>query len=87
MRFENTGFAQFIASDAGRALRVVTGLALIGAGANRGGGTGNGLMLLGLVPLAAGAFDLCLLSPLFGGPLAGSEIRAASHPSLQPGAR
>jgi uncharacterized membrane protein len=54
MRFENTGFAQFIASEAGRALRVVAGLALIGAGFNRGGDAGNRLMLLGLVPMLLG---------------------------------
>ena len=33
-------------------------------------------MLAGVIPLAAGAFDLCLLSPLFGGPLSGAEVRA-----------
>ena len=81
MKFENTEFAQFIASDAGRALRVAAGLTLIGAGLAKGGSAGGTLALLGLAPLGAGMFDLCLLSPLFGGPLEGSAIRAAGPAS------
>lgn len=77
MKFENTEFAQFIASDAGRALRIAAGLTLIGAGLAKGGNAGTTLALLGLAPLGAGAFDLCLLGPVFGGPLEGSAIRAA----------
>ena len=79
MKFENTEFAQFIASDAGRALRVAAGLSLIGAGLATGGSAGGTLAILGLAPLGAGMFDLCLLSPLFGGPLEGSSIRAAGR--------
>jgi hypothetical protein len=33
-------------------------------------------MLIGLVPLAAGIFDFCVLAPLFGAPFKGPEIRA-----------
>lgn len=78
MAFAQSGFAQFITSDARRAVRVAAGLALIGAGvARRDSAAGAGLMIAGVVPLAAGAFDLCLLSPLFGGPLDGAKVRAA----------
>jgi hypothetical protein len=35
-------------------------------------------MVVGLVPLLAGAFDVCLLSPLFGGPLSGEAVRKSA---------
>jgi hypothetical protein len=34
-------------------------------------------IVAGLFPLAAGAFDLCLISPLLGGPIAGDKVRSA----------
>lgn len=77
MQFENTAFAQFISTGAGRALRVAAGLALITAGLRKRDRGGAALALVGLAPLAAGTLDLCLLAPLFGGPLDGSAIRAA----------
>jgi hypothetical protein len=81
MAFAESGFAQFIASGAGRALRVIAGLALIAWGYTmRDQTSGVVLMIVGLVPLAAGAFDLCLLSPLLGGPVQGAKIRAAGKP-------
>ena len=77
MQFAKTGFAHFISSGAGRILRGVAGVGLIAGGyALRETPSGIPLMLVGLVPLAAGVFDLCLLSPLMGGPLAGAKIRA-----------
>jgi hypothetical protein len=58
----------------------VAGLALIGVGFSlRESDAGIVLMIVGLVPLAAGVFDFCLLSPLLGGPLGGRRIRAAHH--------
>jgi hypothetical protein len=44
--------------------------------------TGIALMVLGLVPLAAGIFDVCVLSPLFGGPFSGERIRAKGRAGL-----
>jgi len=79
MAFVTSGFAQFMSSGAGRAGRVVTGLALIGWGyLHRDAGSGLAFMLVGLLPLAAGLLDICVLGPLFGGPLSGSAIRAAA---------
>lgn len=75
MDFPRTTFAQFIASNAGRALRVVAGVTLIAGGLARRDRAGLLAAAVGLVPLSAGAFDLCLLSPLFGGPVAGAAIR------------
>jgi len=71
------GFAKFMSSGVGRGLRIVAGLALIVMGLFSVGGTG-GLILavVGAVPLLAGALDVCLFAPLFGGPLKGAEARA-----------
>jgi hypothetical protein len=41
------------------------------------GGTGGiVLAVVGLVPLLAGVFDVCLFAPLFGAPLKGADVRA-----------
>jgi hypothetical protein len=71
------GFAQFMSSGLGRGLRIVAGIILIAVGLAVVGGTG-GIMLavVGLVPLLAGAFDVCLFAPLFGAPLKGADVRA-----------
>ena len=77
MAFAQSGFAQFLTSGAGRTLRGVAGLALIWWGfSRRESAIGILVMLIGVVPLAAGVFDFCLLSRLLGGPLSGSAIRA-----------
>lgn len=81
MRFEETDFAQFIVTDAGRALRIGAGLALIGAGLSKGGSAGALVAVAGLVLLGAGVFDICVLGPLFGASHQGSDIRAASQAS------
>lgn len=73
--FARTGFAKFINSGAGRAVRVVAGLALLAVGyTQRDAGWGPLVMLLGVVPLAAGAFNWCLISALLGGPLDGDKV-------------
>jgi len=77
MSFAESGFAQFMSSAAGRILRVIAGLAIIYWGyTTRGTSLGIALMIVGLVPLVAGGFDLCLFSALFGGPMGGARIRA-----------
>lgn len=68
------GALRFIGGNPGRLVRVGAGAALIAAGL-RTGGRARVLVGLGAVPLAAGAFDLCLLGPLFGRPLRGAEMR------------
>lgn len=70
-------FVFFLASDTGRIVRIVGGLALVVLG--RFGLSGmNALVviLIGIVPLLAGTFDFCVFAPLFGAPLSGPEIRA-----------
>jgi hypothetical protein len=77
--FGQSAFARFINSPIGRVVRVVAGIGLIAWGyTQRDSGIGFGLMLIGLVPLAAGVFDWCLISALLGGPLSGARIRSSS---------
>lgn len=54
----------FMKSNLGRAARAVVGVALIATGLAFGGGW-LALSSVGLVPLAAGVFDFCLLAPFF----------------------
>ena len=71
------GFAKFMSSSLGRGVRIVVGLALIVIGLLSASGTGGIiLVVVGAVPLLAGALDVCLFAPLFGGPLKGAEARA-----------
>lgn len=71
------GFFGFMASPAGRITRVVAGVALILVGLLViGEVAGYVVAAIGLVPLLAGAFDVCVFSRLFGGPFKGEEIRA-----------
>ncbi len=51
-------------STAGRVARVLAGLVLIGIGLAVGGTGGIVLAVVGLVPLLAGAFGVCLFAPL-----------------------
>jgi hypothetical protein len=64
-----------IGSQFGRVLRVVAGSAVIGWGLRRGDGRGKAVAAAGVVPLAAGAADVCLLGPLVHGPLRGKAFR------------
>jgi hypothetical protein len=77
--FGRSAFARFINSPAGRIVRMIAGVGLIAWGyAQRGSGVGFALMLVGLVPLVAGALDWCLISALLGGPLSGARVRSDS---------
>lgn len=76
-RFASSRLGQLLASTAGRVARIVAGIGLIAGGLLAVGGTaGIVLAAVGLVPLLAGAFDVCVFSALFGGPLSGPAIRA-----------
>ena len=57
---------QLMNSPGGRIARGLGGVALIAAGAAAGGTGGLVLALVGLVPLAAGTFGVCLAAPLLG---------------------
>jgi len=61
-------FIRFMESTAGRLTRGAAGLILIALGAWLGG-AGWVLALVGLIPLGAALFDVCLAAPLFHAPL------------------
>jgi len=71
------GFGKFMSSTAGRLLRIVVGAALVVAGWLWIGGIwGIVVAVVGLVPLLAGLFDVCLISAIFmGTPLKGADLR------------
>ena len=71
-------FVSFMVSPSGRALRVAAGLGLLASGLSRRH-TAGGKATLALVPLAAGALDVCVLGPLLGAPLDGDDARAATR--------
>ena len=73
------GFVSFIVSPAGRIFRIVIGLAMIAAGVQNPSINGILLAVIGLVPLAAGAFDVCVLGKMFGGSFQGDKMRRALH--------
>ncbi len=78
--FAASWLGQCLSSTRGRIGRIVAGLALIVGGLVALGGTvGIIVAAIGLVPLLAGAFDVCLFSALFGGPLRGSNVRACAR--------
>jgi hypothetical protein len=66
-------FVTFMSSTAGRAIRVIAGAAIIAAGIASGGTSGVIIAVIGVVPLAAGAGNVCLFAPLFGAHFAGRQ--------------
>jgi Protein of unknown function (DUF2892) len=67
-------FAKWMSGPAGRLLRFAAGLVLLLVGwLTVGGAVGAGLSLFGVVAMAAGAFNFCLLAPLFGAPFSGAK--------------
>jgi hypothetical protein len=71
-------FFTFIASPAGRIVRIIAGLALILVGLLALQGIAGWILaIVGLVPLVAGLFDWCVFAPLFGLPFVGPRLRQA----------
>jgi hypothetical protein len=70
-------FVSFMASVAGRIIRIAAGVALVLWGLmGIQGTTGIVVAVIGVVPLVAGLFDFCVFAPLFGNPMSGPRIRA-----------
>jgi len=65
-----------MASTTARPVRVIAGVALIAVGALLGGECWA-FALIGLVPLVAGALDVCPFTVLFGRPFSGKAVRAS----------
>ena len=74
--FNRSGFSRFINSPAGRVFRVVAGAGFLSVGYKfRSHALGAVSMAWSVLPLSAGACDLCFISALLGGPLSGVKIR------------
>jgi hypothetical protein len=70
------GFVKFMVTGAGRAARIVAGIALITIGLLLVGGTGGIILaVVGVLPLAAGLLDFCIFAPVFGLPFTGQQFR------------
>lgn len=70
------GLPQFLASSAGRVLRFVAGIVIILVGYLWVDAPWKYVLeAVGLVPIAAGMFDFCLLSAAMGKPFWGRDIR------------
>lgn len=68
-------FAQFMATPMGRGIRVVAGIVLIALGLLVVEGTGGIILaVIGLMPILAGALNICLIAPLIGAPFSGSQL-------------
>jgi hypothetical protein len=67
--------AKFMSSMAGRLLRIVAGIALLVVGLLTGGTTGIVLAVVGVVPVLAGVFNVCLIAPLLGAPFLGRDLK------------
>jgi hypothetical protein len=74
--FNRSGFSRFLNSQAGRIFRLAAGTGFLVFGyVYRGHTLGVLSMVWGVLPLSAGALDICYISALLGGPLSGAKIR------------
>ncbi|HAN36330.1 MAG: DUF2892 domain-containing protein [Actinobacteria bacterium] len=64
-------FARFMAGPVGRGVRVAAGLAMIIAGIAIGSTGGWILAVVGVLPLLAGALNVCALAPILKAPFSG----------------
>ncbi len=78
-------FAQFMATPIGRLLRIGIGVILIAVGVLAIPGViGKFVALIGLAPIIAGAFNVCLIAPIIGVPFRGEDLPGAGHPPVKP---
>lgn len=68
---------KFMASNAFRVLKAISGLYLIILGVFFPDSNGLALALIGGMMLLSGLMDFCILAPLFGYPFLGDDLRKA----------
>ena len=68
---------EFMSSTAGRITRAAIGVVLLVVAFITGGVWAWVLGVLGAVFVTVGVADVCLLSPLFGKPFKGADVRAS----------
>ncbi len=77
--FNQSGFSRFLNSAAGRVFRLIAGAAFLAIGfVYRTHPAGLLSLAWGILPLSAGALDICYVSAVLGGPLSGAKIRSQS---------
>ncbi len=75
----------FLGSSAGRWTRAIAGVVLIAVGLFAVGGTAGYIVaIVGLAPLAAGVFDVCLFAPIAGLPFGGALLRTETARRMKP---
>ncbi len=80
--FNRSAFSQFINSPPGRIFRLAAGTGfLVGGYVRRRRALGLLSMAWSVLPLSAGAFDLCYISAVLGGPVSGAKIRSIQRGS------
>jgi hypothetical protein len=78
--FNRSGFSRWINSPAGRVFCLVAGAGFLVVGyLFRDNPLGMISMAWSILPLSAGAFDVCYVSAVLGGPLSGAKIREAQR--------
>jgi len=71
--YREMALIKFMASPVGRGARIILGLVLIVLGFGVIGGTGGiALGVVGVVPIAMGVLNACILAPVFGCSLRGA---------------
>lgn len=67
-------FTIFMASKAGRLIRILTGTGLIAWGlVAMAPNPGYIIAAVGVLPLFTGLLNICLIGPIFGGPVSGKK--------------
>ncbi|NDJ86397.1 MAG: DUF2892 domain-containing protein [Chloroflexi bacterium] len=67
-------FAKFMAQIPGRAVRIIAGVAIIALGLLVVGDiAGIIIAVIGVAPILAGVFNVCLIAPIIGAPFSGKE--------------
>jgi len=75
--FNRSGLSRFLNSSAGRIFRIVAGIGFLVIGYVYSDHVLGVLsMVWGIFPLSAGAFDICYISAVLGGPISGDKIRS-----------
>jgi hypothetical protein len=83
--FNRSPFSRFINSPAGRVFRLVAGAGFLIVGyVYRHHTLGVLSMAWSVLPLSAGALDICYISAALGGPLSGAKVRGKYKPEERP---
>lgn len=84
-RFNHSSFSEWLNSESGRTFRLVSGMIFLIVGVVfRDEWWGLAAIAWSVLPITAGAFDVCYISAALGGPLRGETIRDQQGSALTP---